>query len=255
MSRSPKVVAAVVSSRLIDGFGRSMLSCVRATSWSVIRTCLSAGTTNTTPGSRGWRSTTVVMRRRVRRCRISSRWLGRVGSMCCATTIGAANPSGMELSSVRSASMPPAEAPTTTSCSAFVGCALSAVSLESGGMLATLSCPASRIARAGSLLRPCTAQVITTNARASYVEAAWATGVVAGASSIACTSCVTRPITLVPRVPAPAITNRACESHNGTVLTRTAGCFSNPGAAQLVVMFSGSYLLQSLVGRSQRHDA
>src|SRR5262249_7094303 len=52
----------------------------------------------------------------LRRDRISCRWLGRVGSRCCAITMGAGKSLGRVATSVESASIPPADEPTTTRC-------------------------------------------------------------------------------------------------------------------------------------------
>jgi len=46
--------------------------------------------------------------------RISPRWLRRFGAMCWAITNGAGNSRGSDATKLRSASMPPADAPTTT---------------------------------------------------------------------------------------------------------------------------------------------
>src|SRR5438105_2231648 len=50
----------------------------------------------------------------VRRWRIPSRLLGRLGSRCWASTIGAGKSAGKVLTKIERASTPPAEEPTTT---------------------------------------------------------------------------------------------------------------------------------------------
>ena len=59
-------------------------------------------------------SVTVRTGRVLRRARICSRWLVRLGSRCWAITIGAGKSVRSVVTSVRSASIPPADAPTTT---------------------------------------------------------------------------------------------------------------------------------------------
>ena len=105
-----------MSSRSTDGLGPLSPSACTPTWLSVMRTWRFAGTTNTTPGCRGSRSTTVRTGRVVRRPRMSPRRLGRVGSRCWAITSGAGKSGGSVETSLESASIPPAEAPTTTSC-------------------------------------------------------------------------------------------------------------------------------------------
>src|SRR5262245_64635280 len=77
------------------------------------------GTTYTLPTSSGVGSSTVTIGRRLLRSRIEARWLGRRGSRCCASTTGALKSSPSEPTSTPNASIPPAEAPTTTRLSDF----------------------------------------------------------------------------------------------------------------------------------------
>src|SRR5204863_9563510 len=50
----------------------------------------------------------------VRLCKIVSRLLGRLGSRCCASTMGAGKSVDKVLTKIERASIPPAEEPTTT---------------------------------------------------------------------------------------------------------------------------------------------
>jgi hypothetical protein len=59
-------------------------------------------------------SVTVITGTAERRSRIPVSWLGRLGSRCWARTIGAGKFSGRPETRMPSASMPPAEEPTTT---------------------------------------------------------------------------------------------------------------------------------------------
>src|SRR5215471_17560339 len=83
-----------------------------------------------TPGSRCSVDTTLRTGSVDLRARMEWRWLRRVGSRCWAMTMGARKPVGSVLTSVESASMPPAEAPMTTSCRASSGTADSVVKLS-----------------------------------------------------------------------------------------------------------------------------
>src|SRR5579883_3039413 len=90
---------------------------------SLICTSRLEGTTKMTPGSSGWCVASVTVRTGsvLRRERISPRWLGRVGSRCCAMTMGAGKSLGRVETTEESASMPPAEEPITTRCENDLG--------------------------------------------------------------------------------------------------------------------------------------
>ncbi len=114
--RSPKFSAALLIKRSTEGLGRPAESTRRSISLSVTFACRFAGTTKITPALKGSWSVTVLTGSLVLRERISSRWLSRSGSRCWATTIGAGKSTGRFENSCESASMPPADEPTTTRC-------------------------------------------------------------------------------------------------------------------------------------------
>src|SRR3954466_2245939 len=100
----------------MDGRGRSPSGSSNRTMPSVIETCQFAGTTYATPGRSSASRSTVCTGILLARPRISCRWLVRRGSRCWAITMGAVKSAGSVESTAESASIPPAEAPITTSC-------------------------------------------------------------------------------------------------------------------------------------------